>query len=165
MENGIRYDSFSTHRITLDQLLRCAEAQGTVFRTADILLIRTGWVEDYNKRSAEEQIALGSRSSRSFAGVDNSPEMARWHWDMGFAAVAGDANAYEAWPPDTSSLLKHALHEVFLSGWGMPIGELWNLEKLAEECRRQNKWSFFLTSQPLDVPGGVASPSNAMAVL
>lgn len=136
-----------------------------MFRHGDILLIRSGWLEDYNNRSAEEQLKLGNRDPRAFAGVDNSLEMAKWHWDMGFAAVAGDANAYEAWPPNRSSLLKHALHEVFLSGWGMPIGELWNLEKLAEECRRHKKWSFFLTSQPLDVPGGIASPSNAMAIL
>jgi kynurenine formamidase len=164
-KEGVGYDSFSTRRISLGELLQCAKEQGTEFRPGDILLIRSGWTEDYNKRSYQEKMALGGKESRTFVGVDNSVEMAKWHWDMGFAAVAGDTNAYEAWPPDRSSPLKHALHEVFLSGWGLPIGELWNLEKLAEECQRTKKWSFFLISQPLDVPGGVASPCNAMAVL
>lgn len=164
-KNGIRYDSFNTHRIGLHELLECAKAQNTEFRIGDILLIRSGWIEDYSKHSEQEKMALGGKESRTFVGVDNSIEMVKWHWDTGFAAVAGDTNAYEAWPPDRSSPLKHALHEIFLSGWGMPIGELWDLEKLAEECMQRQKWSFFLTSQPLDVPGGVASPCNAMAIL
>lgn len=57
------------------------------------------------------------------------------------------------------------LHDHFLAMWGTPIGELWNLEELAEECRKENKWSFFFTSAPLNVPGGVASPPNALAIL
>lgn len=161
---GIHYDAFTTYRITLEQLLQCAKEQGTEFRVGDILLIRSGWLEDYNRRSDEEKAALASREERSFSGVENSVEMVKWHWEMGFAAVAGDTNAYEAWPPSRSSSLKHALHEIFLSGWGMPIGELWDLEELARECSQRQKWSFFLTSQPLDVPGGVASPCNAMAI-
>jgi hypothetical protein len=48
--------------------------------------------------------------------------------------------------------------------WGMPIGEMWDLEKLAEECKRQQRWSFFFTSAPLNTKGGVASPPNAVAV-
>lgn len=47
----------------------------------------------------------------------------------------------------------------------MPIGELWDLEALAAECQNQNKWTFLLTSAPLNVPGGVASPPNAIAIL
>lgn len=47
----------------------------------------------------------------------------------------------------------------------MPIGELWDLEALAVECNRQKKWTFFLTSSPLNVEGGVASPPNALAIL
>jgi len=48
--------------------------------------------------------------------------------------------------------------------WGMPIGEMWDLELLAEECKQQQKWTFFLTSAPLNTKGGVASPPNAIAV-
>jgi hypothetical protein len=48
--------------------------------------------------------------------------------------------------------------------WGMPIGEMWDLEGLAAECERQKRWSFFLTSSPLNTTGGVASPPNAIAV-
>lgn len=56
------------------------------------------------------------------------------------------------------------MHEVILSGWGMPIGELFDLEKLAEHCRKEKRWSFFLTSEVCKVPGGVASPPNGLAI-
>ena len=167
-EHGINYSAFESHRITLDDLMKCAEAQGTEFRQGDILLIRSGWTEDYNQRSDAEKSALANRASRMFVGVENSLAMAEWHWKTGFAAVAGDTNAYEVWPPAQSvdgSILPYSLHEVFLAGWGMPIGEVWNLEDLSAECKRLRKWTFLLVSQPLNIPGGVASPCNATAIL
>ena len=56
------------------------------------------------------------------------------------------------------------MHEVLLAGWGMPIGELFDLEALAQHCKQIKRWSFFLTSEPVNVPGGVASPPNALAI-
>jgi hypothetical protein len=38
----------------------------------------------------------------------------------------------------------------------MPIGELFDLEKLAEHCEKVNRYSFFVTSKVNNVPGGVA---------
>jgi hypothetical protein len=38
------------------------------------------------------------------------------------------------------------------------------LEKLAEKCKELERWSFFMSSVPLKVPGGVASPPNAVAI-
>jgi hypothetical protein len=57
------------------------------------------------------------------------------------------------------------MHEVLLSGWGCPIGEMFDLEKLAEECKKRGRYSFFFTSSPLNVIGGVASPPNAIAIM
>lgn len=48
------------------------------------------------------------------------------------------------------------LHEVLLSGWGCPIGELFDLEKLAEYCTAIKRWSFFVSSEVCNVPGGAA---------
>ena len=59
---------------------------------------------------------------------------------------------------------KLLLHEVLLAGWGMPIGELFDLERLAEHCKRVGRWSFFLSSEVCCVTGGVASPPNAVAI-
>jgi len=57
------------------------------------------------------------------------------------------------------------LHDNLLALFGMPIGEMFDLEKLAETCKSHNRWSFFFTSAPLNFPGGVASPPNAICVL
>lgn len=89
--------------------------------------------------------------------------MIQWHWENQFAAVASDTVAYEAWPSPRPAGV--ALHEVFLSGWGMPIGESFDLEALAEKCKEQGRWSFFMTSVPLDIPGGIASPPNCIAIM
>ncbi len=48
------------------------------------------------------------------------------------------------------------LHEVLLAGWGCPIGELFDLEKLAAHCEKEGRWSFFVTSKVCNVPAGVA---------
>jgi hypothetical protein len=56
------------------------------------------------------------------------------------------------------------LHPILLSGWGTPIGELFDLETLSETCKRLGRWSFFMMSAPLNYTGAVASPPNAIAV-
>jgi len=48
--------------------------------------------------------------------------------------------------------------------WGMPIGELWDLERLAEKCVKEGRYTFFLTSSPDYVHGSVGSRPNALAI-
>lgn len=43
-------------------------------------------------------------------------------------------------------------------------GEMFDLEELAETCQKLDRWTFFVTSVPLNMPGGVSSPPNAMAI-
>lgn len=56
-------------------------------------------------------------------------------------------------------------HEVFLGGWGLPIGELFDTRELAKQCKKLNQYTFFFTSMVLNVPAGIASPPNAQAIL
>ena len=94
-----------------------------------------------------------------FVGVEQSDEMVDFLHDNYFAAVAGDAPAFEAWPPSP-----WAHHTNLLPKWGCPIGEMWDLEKLARVCREKKRWEFFFSSSPANVPGGVGSHPNAMAI-
>ncbi|KAK5033584.1 hypothetical protein LTS07_003889 [Exophiala sideris] len=160
---GIKYSPFASHAIPLKQLLEVAESQRVDFLPGDILLIRTGWTEEYDKLTNDEKMHLGRREQRCFVGVEASEEMIRWHWDRQFAAVASDTNAYEVWGLP-SKPFGVACHEVFLSGWGMPIGEVWDLERLSTTCQATGRWTFLLTSSPLNLDSGVASPSNAIAI-
>jgi hypothetical protein len=86
-------------------------------------------------------------------------------WDLHVAAVAADNPALEVWPltgpertPDVF------VHTSLLPLLGLPIGELWDLEALAEDCASDGRHDCFLVSAPLNVDGGVASPPNAVAV-
>jgi hypothetical protein len=103
------------------------------------------------RKSNFELEALHRVVPHTFGGVEQSEEMLRWIWEN-FSAVAGDQPAFECWPTQKD----WALHEVLLGGWGCPIGELFYLEKLAECCRAEKRYSFFVTSEPCNVPGGVA---------
>jgi hypothetical protein len=102
-------------------------------------------------KSDAELTELQKEPPHRFCGVEQSEEVLRWIWDH-FSAVAGDQPSFECWPTRES----WALHEVLLAGWGCPIGELFDLERLAEQCRREGRWSFFVASEPCNVPGGVA---------
>jgi hypothetical protein len=46
----------------------------------------------------------------------------------------------------------------------MSIGELLDLESLAEVAEKNKRWSFFLTVCPLNVENGAATISNTLAV-
>jgi hypothetical protein len=46
----------------------------------------------------------------------------------------------------------------------MLIGELLDLEKLAEIAEREKKWSFFLTICPVNIKGAAATIANTLAV-
>ena len=43
-------------------------------------------------------------------------------------------------------------------------GEMFDLEALSRTCAQLKRYSFFLTSMALNMPGGVSSPPNAMAI-
>ncbi|KAB5539341.1 hypothetical protein GE09DRAFT_1138487 [Coniochaeta sp. 2T2.1] len=105
-----------------------------------------------------------------YPGIESTESVLQFLWDGRIAAVAGDCPGFEAWPPtgsegdETEGILKSGMHQTLLAGFGMPIGEMFDLEALAEECQRQKRWTFFVSSMPLNVVGGVASPPNAVAI-
>lgn len=121
-------------------------------------------------------------------------ESVKWLWNKHFSAVAGDMWAFEALPPvhedgsaatyaDLGKLGREAetrscelaallitdpralvLHPWLLAMFGMPIGELWDLRALSAHCKASGRYSFMLTSAPLNIPGLVGSPPNALAI-
>jgi len=154
---------FERTLITLADLQEIARAQNVTFRSGDVLMIRTGYLAGYpslQQAAKEERLApMGAPT----IGLDQSEEILKWLWDSGIVAAAADCPSLEAWPlppdhPDT-------LHYNLLPGWGMPIGEFFDLESLAKECKKAGKWSFFFTSMPLHMPGGVGTPVNGIAIL
>ena len=94
---GIKYSAIEHHAITVRDLEAVAAAQGTKLCPGDILLVRSGFVKWYNEATEEERIG-GTRDGSAWVGVEGTKESVEWFWDHHFAAVAGDANAFEQWP-------------------------------------------------------------------
>ena len=57
----------------------------------------------------------------------------------------------------------HPVHLLVIVAMGMPIFDNADLEALAEEAARLERWEFLLTAAPVRVPGGTGSPLNAIA--
>lgn len=151
IKNNAAHTPFERSSIPLSSLQACAKDQGITPRFGDILIVRSGYMAEYAKTSREDLQRLSKVSPPNLAGVEQSEEMLEWIWNH-FSAVAGDHPAWECYP----TMKDWSLHEVLLGGWGMPIGELWDLEALAAKCRELDRYSFFLTSEPCSVVGGVA---------
>jgi kynurenine formamidase len=151
--------------ITKADLSECADAQGVTVQTGDILIIRTGWLAWYlNNATAEQkkQMADDAMTQLKFPGIGPDEEMAAYLWDLHIAAVAADNPALEAWPPGPDS--GGFLHFRLIPLLGLNIGEFWYLEDLAADCATDRVYEFMLTSAPLNIPGGVGSPPNAVAI-
>jgi hypothetical protein len=157
---GITYSPNERHEISVEALQAVAAAQGVQFKPGDILIVRSGLIEWYLSLSQEERVTF-SKMPHIACGVAQGRKTLRFLWDNHFAAVAGDTLAFEAYPGHPENGF---MHETLLALWGMPIGEMFFLEKLAEDCASDGVYEFFFTSAPLNKFGGVASPPNALAI-
>ncbi|VDC07565.1 unnamed protein product [Peniophora sp. CBMAI 1063] len=169
----------TSEAISAVDLRACAQAQGVKFRTGDILLVRTGYLRAYKRASVEEREALCIQSA-NYVGLEASDDVKRFLWDTHFAAIASDTPSVEVISASTlRHMIPHAevplqqrptpevyrsLHETLLPLWGMPIGELFDLDAVSEVCAETSRWTFFFASWPLNVIGGVASTPNAAAI-
>ncbi|KAI9926248.1 hypothetical protein ASPWEDRAFT_43597 [Aspergillus wentii DTO 134E9] len=162
---NITVEALSSTAITIADIKQLVKDYNIDFHPGDILFVRTGFTAAYNKLSDEERKALANRPTPDFIGVEATEETLRWLWGHQFAAIAGDSTSFERAPIRGSHAdPRYNLHEWVLAGWGCPIGELFDLERLSQHCKETGRYSFFLSSMPLKVIGGVASPPNAFAI-
>ncbi|CAG7563811.1 unnamed protein product [Fusarium equiseti] len=165
-EKNIEFHPFDGHRITVEDLEACAAYQNVEFQPGDILLIRTAATEVVDKM---DPAGLAKMMAAKLSGLHGCEETARWLWNKRFAAAASDSSSFEAFPPlkpdgSIGGMKDLVLHAYCLSFFGMPIGELWDLSKLALYCREKKRYSFMITSTPLNQPGLIGSPPNALAI-
>jgi hypothetical protein len=153
------------------------DAQGTDFEEGDVLLLRTGWMSWYRALPDDGRAALAQ--DLKSPGLRPGRDMARFLWDLHCSAVAADNPALEVWPPavlakpediariatDFEEVAPELfVHFAILPLLGLPIGEMWDLDALADDCAADGRYSCLLTSAPLNLRSGVASPPNALAL-
>lgn len=176
----IRYDE--SDPIEPEELGECLAAQGTTLQEGDILLVRTGWIGWYEQQPDDVRARLGRAAELRAPGLRSGERLAEVLWDLHIAAIGCDNPAVEVWPPGSATTPEHEaevradrrrLHEIFthtllLPMLGLPLGEMWDLEALARDCAPaeggDGRYECFFTSAPLNLPSGVASPPNAIAI-
>lgn len=164
-QKSITLDPFTSSIIPLSQLQQLISEENITFLPGDILFLRSGFTSGFNNLSSSEQESLAARATADFIGVESSEDTLRFLWENQFSAVAGDCPSFERSPvtgPHADE--RFVLHEWLLAGWGMPIGEMFDLEGLSEICKRTRRWSFFLCSVPLKVSCGYSPVSRVRLI-
>ena len=153
-QDGELPDGFA---ITEEHLAATIAAQGptSVVGSGDIVLVRTGQLARA-RLDGWGDYAGGPAPGLSFTTAD-------WLHRTEIAAIATDTWGFEVRPNEFDDAFQ-PLHQVAIPHIGLFIGEMWDLEALAEACAADGHHDFFLTAAPLKVTGAVGAPVNPVAV-
>lgn len=91
------FHPYDGHRISVADIEAVAKHQNVEFRPGDVLIVRTGETEILEAGAPTDFARLKEKSQLS--GVEGNMTTVKWLWNKHFAAVAGDAMAFEAIPP------------------------------------------------------------------
>lgn len=144
------------YAVSGEDLDACASAQGVAIRRGDILLIRTGQLQQVKSRGRWADYAGGPAPGLGLAAAD-------WLYSREIGAVATDTWGMEVLPNETPDVFQ-PLHIVLIVYMGLTVGEIFDLEELAADCAGDGVYEFFFSAPPLPIDKAVASPVNPIAV-
>lgn len=133
-----------------DELDECARAQGVSPRTADVCLVRTGWMRLF----ADDR----ARFDAGEPGL--SIDVAGWFHEHGLVAIGADNGAVDVLPGEPK-VRPFGLHPRIINQQGGYLLEYLDLEELAGAGVHE----FLFVAAPLRVTGGSGSPLNPVAIL
>jgi kynurenine formamidase len=144
--------------ITPSDLDLAVKRQGSVsVGPGDVVLIRTGHLSQVR--------ASGDWST--YAGNGDAPGLSatcgRWIAERDLAAIATDTWGAEVLPYETPES-SAPLHQILLAHCGITIGEMFDLDALAEDCARDGIYEFMLVAPILPIDGAVNTPVNPQAI-
>jgi kynurenine formamidase len=142
---------------THEDLMACAEAQGTKIEKRDILIIRTNFLQLFHDQ--------GDAFYEGFnePGLVYSPELVQWFQDMEIPNLATDTIANEVtYDPNNGVALP--LHCALMRNLGVTLTEICDLEKLAANCAEDGQYTFFYAAAPLKVSLAAGSPVNPLVI-
>ncbi|MDR7187740.1 kynurenine formamidase [Microbacterium sp. BE35] len=147
------------YAITVADLETTIAAQGASSRVGrgDIVLVRTG------QYARTRRDGWGDYAGGPAPGL--SLTTAGWLHRTEIAAIATDTWGFEVRPNEFDAPAFQPLHQVVIPNMGLTIGEMWNLDALADACAARGRWDFLLSAAPLPITGAVGSPINPVAIL
>ncbi|MFF7986173.1 cyclase family protein [Streptomyces sp. NPDC007901] len=145
--------------ITEEHLRDTVEAQGATssVRRGDIVLVRTGQLGRVRRLGAWGGYAGGDAPGLSFTALG-------WLHRTEMAAVATDTWGLEVRPSEFAEPATDPLHRIAIPEMGLPLGGMWDLEALAQDCAADGVHEFLLVAAPLPVTGAVGAPVSPIAV-
>jgi kynurenine formamidase len=144
------------YAITVDDLEAALEHHRVTAGTGDILMVRTGHLAMCRHDGAWGTYAGGDAPGLSFHTAD-------WVHQRQLAGVATDTWGMEVRPNEIADSFQ-PLHQIFIPAMGLLIGEIFDLESLADDCAADGVYEFFFTAPPLPITGAVGSPINPLAI-
>lgn len=134
-----------------------AAAMGEVsVGTGDIVLVRTGQIGQVRADGSWGEYSGGSAPG---LGVD----CAHWICEHEIAGYATDTWGTEVIPNETPDIFQ-PLHMILIVHAGVLVGEIFDLEGLAEDCASDGVYEFLFVAPPLPITGAVGSPINPQAI-
>ncbi len=134
--------------ITPSELDQCAESQNIHLRAGDLVLVRTGWMQVFDRDRA--------LFNRGAPGLDTTT--LDWLKQNDIVLIGADNHGVEVMqsiPPDSIPL-----HRVAIRDLGIYLLEDLNLEAIAAD----RVYEFLLVVAPLPLTGAVGSPVNPIAI-
>lgn len=144
------------YAITVADLVAAEQACGVTAEVGDAVLVRTGQIARCRAQGSWGDHAVGAAPGLSLG-------TATWLHDRRVAAVAADTWAVEVRPSEVPDFFD-PLHQVLITNMGLPLGENFDLDGLAEDCHGDRVYEFLLVAPPLPITGAVGSPVNPLAV-
>jgi len=147
---GVEYLEPGT-RIYPEDLDAWVKKANIKIQPGDVILIRTGrWALRDSK---------GPYNTNQLAGLYITS--AKWLHDHD-AAILGSDGAEDVHPSGIDGITE-PIHALVLVAMGMPIFDNLDLEAVAREAAKRNRWEFLVTAAPLPYPGATGSPINPIA--
>jgi kynurenine formamidase len=144
------------HGYTAEELDAAAARHSVECGPGDVVIIRTGWMRPFLERGSWEGYADGDCPGLSHTSAE-------WFRAHDIVAVATDTYRVEVKPTQLVGS-RSPFHILAITYMGMFLGELFNLEELADDCAADGVYEFMLVAPPLPFTGGVGSPINPYAI-
>lgn len=139
-----------------EHLEQAEAAAGTRVESGDAVLLRTGFWQRRLTEDDGEQIW----ARLQFPGWHAS--CLPWLHERGVALIGSDVT--QDVRPSGYEALRLPVHTIGLVAMGLWLVDVCNLEDLAAECQRRERWDFQFIVAPLRWEGATGSPVNPIAV-
>lgn len=146
----------TSYAITDEDLEGCANTQGVEVGEGDFVLVRTGQLGQCRAAGGWGDFAGGPAPGLGLSAAD-------FFCPRKVATVATDTWGTEVLPNQTEDVFQ-PLHVILLVNAGIILGEMWDMDVLAEDCAEDGVYEFLLSAPPLTFTGSVGSPVNPQVI-